>query len=57
MARTQWDYAAARRIEQLIEEGAPTRIIELLTVEEREALAKEYELAKRANLPRNGIIQ
>lgn len=46
MRRSQWDYAAARRIEQLIEEGALARIVELLPLEEREVLAKEYETTK-----------
>lgn len=53
MARSRWDYAAARRIEQLIQEGAIARIVELLTLEEREALAKEYELTTLSLRPRD----
>lgn len=45
--RSRWDYAAARRIEQLIEDGELARIIELLPLAEREALAKEYETARK----------
>lgn len=41
--RTRFDFGAARRIEQLIAEGAVQLVVDLLTLDQRCELAVEYE--------------